>query len=88
MPTKWCVSCNSYQNSMYDKCQERCGGDDCRERCYNCKKLFSGELVRGEYSRNISSSITAAMQHADSRGITCQIQIRPNETNIYYHGKK
>jgi len=50
--------------------------------------LFSGELVVGQYDRNIASSITAAMQHADSKGITCQIQIRPNETNIYYHGKK
>jgi len=50
--------------------------------------LFSGELVRGEYERNISSSITAAMKHADSKGVTLQIQIRPNETNVYYHGKK
>jgi len=59
-----------------------------KNRCYNCNKLFSGELVVGQYDRNIASSITAAMRHADSKGITCQIQIRPNETNIYYHGKK
>jgi len=80
---KWCVNCSSYQKAWSEVCKSHCGN-----RCYNCNRLFSGEVVRGEYERNINSSITAAMRHADSKGVTLQIQIRPNETNIYYHGKK
>ena len=51
MPRQWCVTCNSYQNSYYDTCKERCGNaNDCQERCSNCHRLFCGALTRPSHS--------------------------------------
>ena len=92
MARKFCVSCNSYQNSMFDKCEERCGGDDCRERCGNCRRLFSGELVRGgndqlaRYnSQTFAAGATALAQEANRSGGKVEISSNGLTSSIVYH---
>jgi len=92
----FCANCRSYQRSMFDVCEERCGGPDCRERCSKCKFLFTGELVKGSGSAEVArinretQKEVARMlaQHADKTGGNVEVIGSTYETHIVYHPKR
>jgi len=74
---KWCVTCNggSYQKSWYEVCKGHCG-NDCENRCYNCNRLFSGELTSPSYKvpglnvsqlRDIQDNLDAMIDRSGGR---------------------
>jgi formate-dependent nitrite reductase cytochrome c552 subunit len=95
MPRQFCVKCNSYQNSYYDTCKERCGNtNDCRERCANCHHLFSGDLVKGttelaRIQRETQLQIAKQLaEHADRTGGRVEVIGSSYNTHIIYHPNK
>lgn len=45
----WCNNCESYRSSWYETCKGGCG-NDCRNRCANCNKLFNSMVIRSNNS--------------------------------------
>ena len=92
MPREWCVKCNSYQDSMYDKCHGDCGRD-CKERCNKCKNLFNGALtsvnpstlvnLQREQALSIGRTLDALVDQNDRNRYTASIEVRPNGTVGY-----
>jgi len=61
---KWCATCNGYQKAWSEVCKSHCG-NDCENRCYNCNRLFSGEVTSPSYNvSNLSDSQLRTIQNS------------------------